>query len=77
MQNKSPSDAALGPMTPNMQQVLPIAPLSPSHDTAHDAVTIRISNGWNSSHPHNTRFKKKFQANLLPVLHQEFSSFQT
>jgi hypothetical protein len=41
-------------MAPNIQQVPPIAPLSPSHDTSHDAAATRVSNGWNSSHPHKT-----------------------
>jgi len=56
-------------MASPMQQVLS-APL-PIQDTffqhtLDDATAIRASNGWNSSHPHNMRFKKKFQASLAP-----------
>jgi len=47
----------------------------PDATTSNDAANNRVSHGWNSAHPHNTRFKKKFQANLSPVSLHEPPSF--
>ncbi len=32
-----------------------------------DTSTVVTSNGWNRSQPHNTRFKKRFHANITPT----------
>jgi hypothetical protein len=67
-------------MTSSSLLQVPSAPLSPplAPDDS-SATTLPVINGWNSSHPHNTRFKKKFLANqALPTPeHSSMSSFDT
>jgi hypothetical protein len=42
------------------------SPLSLQKEVSNDCIVV-TSNGWNSSHPYNTRFKLRFHANLAPT----------